>query len=180
MKKKKKTRRGKKERKKPRGEIITAYEVFNEAKRGAIIGRARRIRVDSEGGQASRKLTAELLRADKWRAQKTGESIPACALRVIIFRNIVLHLLLLLLFQLLFFFFFFFSLLAAFPRIENRVSRHMSRNVIFICAFYYFSRPRFLKHIVPFKHNRERGRKSSFFRFPPSFPIFSLSLFFFL
>lgn len=76
-------------------------------------------------------------------------------------------------------FFFFFSLLAAFPRIENRVSRHMSRNVIFICAFYYFSRPRFLKHIVPFKHNRERGRKSSFFRFPPSFPIFSLSLFFF-
>lgn len=135
--------------------------------------------MDSEGGQASRKLTAELLRADKWRAQKTGESIPACALRVIIFRNIVLHLLLLLLFQLLFFFFFFFSLLAAFPRIENRVSRHMSRNVIFICAFYYFSRPRFLKHIVPFKHNRERGRKSSFFRFPPSFPIFSLSLFFF-
>lgn len=94
--------------------------------------------MDPEAGQASRKLTAELLRADKWRAQKTGESIFP---RMRAPRNYFSQHCspppppLLFFFYFFFLFFFFFSLLAAFPRIENRVSRHMSRNVIFICTF---------------------------------------------
>lgn len=135
--------------------------------------------MDPEAGQASRKLTAELLRADKWRVQKTGESIFP---RMRALRNYFSQHCSPppppLLFFFLFFFFILFFFLSSRRVSKNRKSRFTTyvTERDFYLHVYYFSRPRFHKHIVPFKHNRER--KSSFSVFPPSFPIFSLSLFF--